>query len=68
MFEDDTKVNNYINPESINPHHVQRPQQKDKEEYEDTPEYRKSLNMKVPPLSNLSELIIQITKFIIIGS
>jgi hypothetical protein len=47
MFEEDTKVKNLINPESINPHYVKKPEVKEKEEYEDTPEYRKSLHMKV---------------------
>ena len=47
MFEEPGAVKNMINPESINPHYVKRPESKDKEEYEDTPEYRKSLNLKV---------------------
>ncbi len=53
MFEEVHETSNRINPESINPHNLQRPEQKKKEEekkhveYEDTPEYRKSLNMKV---------------------
>ena len=47
MFEEETQVKNMINPESINPHYVKRPESKPKEEYEDTPEYRKSLNLKV---------------------
>ncbi len=48
-----------INPESINPHDAEkeRPHAREKgkkkhEEYEDTPEYRKSLNMKVRTKKN----------------
>ena len=47
MFEEDTKVKNLINPESVNPHYVKRPEEKVSQDYEDTPEFRKSLNMKV---------------------
>ena len=49
MFEDDQDAKNKINPESINPHSVKRPGEgkKQPEEYEDTPEFRKSLNLKV---------------------
>ena len=49
MFEDDQDAKNQINPESINPHEIKRPgkDKKQPEEYEDTPEFRKSLNLKV---------------------
>jgi len=53
MFEEDDGDDDRprkINPESINPHRIQRPgeskQEKDHKEYEDTPEFRKSLHMK----------------------
>ena len=52
MLEDERKLTNQINPESLDPNHVSRPAvTEDKsDDYEDTPEFRKSLNMKVSPL------------------
>jgi len=52
MFEEDDRDDQAprkINPESINPHQIQRPPpyKDEHKEYEDTPEFRKSLNMKV---------------------
>ena len=49
MLEDERKLTNQINPESLDPNHVSRPTvpEKKSEDYEDTPEFRKSLNMKV---------------------
>ena len=51
MLEDERKLTNKINPESLDPNHVSRPTVEEPEEkstdYEDTPEFRKSLNMKV---------------------
>ena len=52
MLEDVRKLTNQINPESLDPNHVSRPpaEKPDEEksrDYEDTPEFRKSLNMKV---------------------
>ncbi len=59
MFEDAQDASHQINPESINPHSRERPGDKDKgrnkhEEYEDTPEYRKSLNMEASCTCTLS--------------
>lgn len=54
MFEEDNDVQNKINPESLNPQDVKRNRDSaikddkaDSKDYEDTPEFRKSLNMKV---------------------
>lgn len=51
MLEDERKLTNQINPESLDPNHVSRPTVEPPEDkshdYEDTPEFRKSLNMKV---------------------
>ena len=49
MLEDERKLTNQINPESLDPNHVSRPSvpEKKSDDYEDTPEFRKSLNMKV---------------------
>lgn len=51
MFEEEHKVVNKINPHSLNPHKIIRPppgvKAKEHPEYEDTSEYRKSLNMAV---------------------
>nr|AVA26901.1 mucin-like spermatophore wall protein 1 [Lepeophtheirus salmonis] len=46
MFENYKAMTNKINPESINPNDLHRPSQELPEEYEDTPEYRKSLHLK----------------------
>ena len=63
MLEDVRKLTNQINPESLDPNHVSRPpaEKPDEEksrDYEDTPEFRKSLNMKVSrsciPLSHVN--------------
>ena len=47
MFEELLDVQKKINPESYNPTKVARPSLEPYLEYEDTPEFRKSLNMKV---------------------
>ena len=52
MFEDPRKLTHKINPESLDPNHVSRPSPQeesanDHEDYEDTPEFRKSLQMEV---------------------
>ena len=52
MFEDPKKLTHKINPESLDPNHVSRPAPKEEgenehEDYEDTPEFRKSLNTEV---------------------
>jgi hypothetical protein len=47
MFEELLDVQKKINPESYNPTKVARPNLEPALEYEDTPEFRKSLNMKV---------------------
>lgn len=50
MFEENGEAKNKINPESLNPFQIARPQQQDDEDepkdYEDTPEFRKSLNLE----------------------
>lgn len=46
MFEEQADVRNKINPESYKPHELKRPEPKQPEEYEDTPEFRQSLNMQ----------------------
>ena len=47
MFEELIDVKKMINPESYNPNKVYRPSLEPQVEYEDTPEFRQSLNMKV---------------------
>ena len=47
MFEELIDVKKMINPESYNPNKVSRPNLQPAVEYEDTPEFRQSLNMKV---------------------
>ena len=47
MFEEQLDVVKKINPESYNPTKVVRPNLEPEQQYEDTPEFRKSLNMKV---------------------
>ena len=47
MFEELIDVKKMINPESYNPNKVYRPSVEPPVEYEDTPEFRQSLNMKV---------------------
>ena len=51
MFEERVDIKNKINPESISPHNLTRPDLEGSVEYEDTPEFRKSLNM--PEVSQL---------------
>ena len=45
MFEERVDIKHKINPESISPHNLTRPDLAASVEYEDTPEFRKSLNM-----------------------
>jgi len=47
MFEELIDVKKMINPESYNPMKIARPNMEPQVEYEDTPEFRQSLNMKV---------------------
>ena len=47
MFEERAHLKNKINPESIHPHDIIKPDFDKSVEYEDTPEFRKSLNMEV---------------------
>ena len=47
MFEERVHLKNKINPESMQPHNISRPDLDTSVEYEDTPEFRKSLNMEV---------------------
>jgi hypothetical protein len=76
MFEELIDVKKTINPESYNPIKVARPSIEPTMEYEDTPEFRQSLNMKVMvQFSNkfkrnlkistilLNDLIISLTTF-----
>ena len=49
MFEEKYDVKKQINPHSYNPHDVKKPVVKMEEQYEDTEEYRKSLNMPDGP-------------------
>jgi len=49
MFEEKYDVKKQINPHSYNPHNVTKPVVKMEEQYEDTEEYRKSLNMPEGP-------------------
>ena len=46
MFEEKMDVKNQVNKESYNPHNLKRPNVEPPQEYEDTPEFRKSLNMR----------------------
>merc|ERR1712098_982355 len=48
-FEEKYDVKNEINPHSYNPHKVTKPRVELKEQYEDTEEYRRSLNMPDGP-------------------
>jgi hypothetical protein len=47
MFEELLDIKKMINPESYNPTKLQRPNLEPALQYEDTPEFRQSLNMKV---------------------
>ena len=47
MFEEKVDLSHKINVESIKPHDLKRPSEHVPEQYEDTPEYRQSLNLKV---------------------
>jgi len=49
MFEEKYDVKKQINPHSYNPHDVKKPVVKLEEQFEDTEEYRKSLNMPEGP-------------------
>ena len=53
MFEEKVDLKHVINVESIKPHDVKRPSEHVLEQYEDTPEFRQSMNLKV----NLFEII-----------
>lgn len=58
MFEEMVDIKKKINPESMQPHNLTRPDVSTSVEYEDTPEFRQSLNMEVRvglPLKNLGE-------------
>ena len=46
MFEEKGDIKKQVNPHSYNPHTVKKPNPKLPEMYEDTPEYRKSLNLE----------------------
>lgn len=46
MFEERLHLKNKINPESLSPHNITRPDLDKSVEYEDTPEFRQSLNME----------------------
>ena len=48
MFEERRHLKNKINPHSIDPHKVNNTKVEDPVEYEDTPEFRQSLNMDGP--------------------
>ena len=45
MFEERMDIKKKINPHSISPHNITKPNTTKDVEYEDTPEFRKSLNM-----------------------
>ena len=45
MFEERMDLKKKINPHSIQPHNITKPNTTESVEYEDTPEFRKSLNM-----------------------
>ena len=47
MFEEKVDLKHVINVESIKPHDVKRPSEHVPEQYEDTPEFRQSMNLKV---------------------
>ncbi len=47
MFEESIDIKKKINPESLQPHDLNRPNLTSSVEYEDTPEFRQSLNMEV---------------------
>ena len=47
MFEEKVDLKHVINVESIKPHNVKRPSEHVPEQYEDTPEFRQSMNLKV---------------------
>jgi predicted nucleic acid-binding Zn-ribbon protein len=46
MFEERMHLKDKINPNSLNPHNVSKPDLEGSVEYEDTPEFRQSLNME----------------------
>ena len=47
MFEEKIDVKHKINVESMHPHVIKRPSTFVPEQYEDTPEFRQSMNLKV---------------------
>ena len=47
MFEEKVDLSHKINVESIKPHDIKRPSEHVPEQYEDTPEFRQSMNLKV---------------------
>ena len=47
MFEEKVDLKHVINVESIKPHDLKRPSEHVPEQYEDTPEFRQSMNLKV---------------------
>ena len=47
MFEEKVDLKHVINVESIKPHDLKRPSTHVAEQYEDTPEFRQSMNLKV---------------------
>ena len=47
MFEEKVALSHKINVESIKPHDINRPSEHVPEQYEDTPEFRQSMNLKV---------------------
>lgn len=57
MFEELIDVKKAINPESYNPLKVARPNIETPVEYEDTPEFRQSLNMKVKHIFLLGHIL-----------
>ena len=48
MFEERVHLKDKINPESLSPHNISRPDLDQTVEYEDTPEFRQALNMDGP--------------------
>ena len=47
MFEEKVDLKHKINVESIKPHDLKRPSTHVPEQYEDTPEFRRSMNLQV---------------------
>ena len=57
MFEEKVDLKHVINVESIKPHNVKRPSEHVPEQYEDTPEFRQSMNLKVLLISFLYQTL-----------